>query len=108
MARGTRSQFGCRAFNVKRDTGGADMARLLSASSRGREARNLTRAGAREPVLAVETKLGDDEVGRGLRLLRARFHDCRAWQVHATGAKDYRTREGIRVAPAIELLQTLV
>ncbi len=62
----------------------------------------------RRPVLMVETKLGDDDVARGLHALHRRFPDCAAWQVHATGKKDYRTPDGIRVAPAIELLMTLV
>ena len=56
----------------------------------------------------VEAKLSDHEVERGLRYLKARYPACPAWQIHATGKKDYQTPEGIRVAPAIELLQTLV
>lgn len=31
-----------------------------------------------------------------------------AWQISATGTKDYVSREGIRVAPACEFLATLV
>jgi transcription elongation factor GreB len=31
----------------------------------------------------------------------------KAWQIHATGAKDYQTPDGIRIAPALELLRTL-
>jgi predicted AAA+ superfamily ATPase len=62
----------------------------------------------RRPVLMVEAVLGDDEVARGLRYLKARFPECPAWQVHATGKKDYQTPDGIRVAPALQLLQTLV
>ena len=57
--------------------------------------------------LMVETKLGDDEVGRGLRYLKARFPECAAWQISATGTKDYQTPEGIRVAPGLVLLKTL-
>jgi hypothetical protein len=62
----------------------------------------------RRPVLMVEAKFGDDAVERALHALRARFPDCPAWQVHATGRKDYATPDGIRVAPAVELLRTLV
>jgi hypothetical protein len=35
--------------------------------------------------------------------LRAQFPDCPAWQIHAQGATDYQTAEGIRVAPALTL-----
>ncbi len=47
------------------------------------------------------------DVARGLRYLKARFPKTDAWQVHATGRKDYVTPDGIRVAPALELLKTL-
>jgi hypothetical protein len=62
----------------------------------------------RTPTLLVECKWADDEVDRGLRYLKARFPACPAWQVSATGRKDYITPDGIRVAPAMALLQTLV
>ncbi|MDO8349194.1 MAG: ATP-binding protein [Planctomycetota bacterium] len=62
----------------------------------------------RRPVLLVEAKLGDDEVDRCLRTMRQRFPECPAWQVHAKGTKDYQTPDGIRVAPAVTLLRTLV
>ncbi len=38
----------------------------------------------------------------------ARFPDCDAWQISGAGLKDYETPEGIRVAPALELLRRLV
>lgn len=62
----------------------------------------------RRVLLMVECKLADAEVHRGLRYLKARFPDCPAWQLSATGKKDYVTPEGIRVAPALKLLSTLV
>ena len=43
-----------------------------------------------------------------LRLLKASFPGAEAWQLSAVGRKDYQTREGIRVAPALALLKTLV
>jgi hypothetical protein len=39
--------------------------------------------------------------------MKARFPEADAWQVSATGRKDFVTPEGIRVAPALELLRTL-
>lgn len=60
------------------------------------------------PDLLIEVKLDDAEVGRGLRYLKARFADGKAWQISLRGKKDYVAREGIRVAPAVELLKELV
>ena len=62
----------------------------------------------RSPILLVECKLGDAPLDRSLRYLKARFPDTDAWQISSTGTKDYLTPEGIRVAPAIELLRRLV
>ena len=62
----------------------------------------------RTPRLFVECKWRDTEVDRGLRYLNARFPTCPAWQISAVGTKDYVTADGIRVAPAMRLLPTLV
>ena len=62
----------------------------------------------RKPVLMVECKLAAAAVDPNLRYLKAKFPDCPAWQVHAEGVQDYQTPEGIRAAPAIALLRTLV
>ena len=62
----------------------------------------------RAPILFVECKWPDAEVHGPLRYLKARFPEARAWQIHATGTKDYQTPEGIRVAPAMALLGRLV
>ena len=61
----------------------------------------------RTPLLMVECKLGDADVDPVVRYLKAKFPRCAAWQIHAQGSKDYQTAEGIRVAPAIRLLETL-
>src|SRR5262249_11686690 len=60
------------------------------------------------PQLFVECKWSDAEVDRGLRYLKARFRTCEAWQISATGTKDYVTPDDIRVAPAMQLLPRLV
>ncbi|MEP0774031.1 MAG: ATP-binding protein [Acidobacteriota bacterium] len=62
----------------------------------------------RRPVLLLECKLADSEPDRGLRYLKARFPAAAAWQLSATGRKDFLTPEGIRVAPALTFLTTLV
>jgi len=58
-------------------------------------------------ILMVEAKWNDSDVDRGLRYLKERFKTADAWQVSATGVKDYVTPKGIRVAPSIEPLKTL-
>ena len=72
-----------------------------------REVDFLLVEGAR-PLLAVECKWGDSEIDKGLRYLKARFPGCEAWQIHASGKKNYVSPDGIRVAPAVGLLKTLV
>lgn len=62
----------------------------------------------RKPLLLVECKWDDTEIDKGLRYLKNRFPDAAAWQLSAIGSKDYQTPEGIRVAPALALLTTLV
>jgi predicted AAA+ superfamily ATPase len=62
----------------------------------------------RRPLLLVECKWSDAEVDRSLRYLKQRFPEADAWQLSAVGAKDYRTPDGIRVAPALQLLRSLV
>jgi uncharacterized protein len=60
------------------------------------------------PIRLVECKWSDTEADRGLRYLCAKFPGVDAWQISATGRKDYRTPDGIRVAPATELLASLI
>lgn len=62
----------------------------------------------RRPIRLIECKSGDAPVARELAYLKTRFPACEAWQISAAGRKDYQTPEGIRVCPAITLLQTLV
>jgi predicted AAA+ superfamily ATPase len=62
----------------------------------------------RWPTILVECKWADDEVSKSLRYLKNKFPNAEAWQIHATGKKDYETEEGIRVTPALELFKNLV
>jgi predicted AAA+ superfamily ATPase len=62
---------------------------------------------ARVPKLMVECKWGDAPVDKSLRYLKQRFPDCEAYQLSATGKKDFETPEGIRACPALELLRVL-
>lgn len=60
------------------------------------------------PVRLVECKWSDTDLDGGLRYLHAKFPAAEAWQISAIGRKDFQTPDGIRVAPALELLRTLV
>ncbi|MBI5851097.1 MAG: hypothetical protein HZB39_08730 [Planctomycetes bacterium] len=84
------------------------MHRQQDTQSRDDEFHHLRDTDGRKPVLFVECKLGDDALDKSLRYLSARFPGVDAWQVSLEGKKDHVTPEGIRVAPAIELLRTLV
>ena len=93
--------------HFEQDARGRDLELRYFRDTDGREVDFVVVEG-REPVLLVEAKWGDTEADRSLRYLKARFPKAQAWQVSATGRKDFVTAEGIRVAPALELLGTLV
>ncbi len=61
-----------------------------------------------QPIRCVECKWNDTPPDKGLRYLKTRFPSCDAWQISATGKKDYVNPDGIRVAPALTLLGSLV
>jgi uncharacterized protein len=59
------------------------------------------------PILLLECKWADADIGKGLRYLKARFPKAEAVQISATGKKDYETDTGIRVRPALGFLRNL-
>jgi hypothetical protein len=61
-----------------------------------------------KPVLMVEAKWADTDLDRSLRYLKTRFPESEAWQISATGRRDYVSPEGIRAAPASAFLAGLV
>jgi len=93
--------------HFQQDTAGRDIELRYFRDTDGREVDFVVVEG-RRPLQLVEAKLSDAPVDRGLRYLKARFPACDAWQVSAAGSKDYLSPDGIRVAPAVELLRTLV
>ena len=93
--------------HFRQDTEGRDLDLRYFRDRDGREVDFVVVEG-RRPALLVECKWGDAEVDRGLRYLRRRFPEADAWQVSAVSGRDYRTPDGIRVAPALSLLRTLV
>ncbi len=93
--------------HFRQDVEGLDLELRYFRDVDGREVDFLV-TDRRKPVLMVECKLGDVTVDSSLRYLKAKFPGCAAWQIHAEGTQDYQTPEGIRVAPAVALLETLV
>ena len=59
------------------------------------------------PVSFIECKLTDGGIGGGMRYLKQRFPKVDAWQVAARTTRDYLTREGVRAAPVLRLLEAL-
>lgn len=93
--------------HFKQDTEGLDWELRYFRDVDGREVDFLITEGAR-PLLLVEAKWQDEPVAKGLRYLKLRFPQAEALQIAATGAKDYRSPEGIRVCPALRFLAELV
>ncbi|HYM59683.1 MAG TPA: AAA family ATPase [Thermoanaerobaculia bacterium] len=61
-----------------------------------------------KPLFLVECKWADVAIDKSLRYLKTKFPNAAAWQVSATGTKDYQSSEGIRVTHALTLLETLI
>jgi predicted AAA+ superfamily ATPase len=93
--------------HFRQDTEGLDLELRYFRNPEGREV-DFVVVHRNSPVLMVESKLSDTGVDRSLRYLKRRFPDCPAWQISATGEKDFLTPEGIRVCPALNFLETLV
>lgn len=91
----------------KQDTEGSDLELRYFRDVDGREVDFLI-VDRKKPILAVECKWNDAEVAKGLKYLKARFPDCEAWQITATGQKDFLSGQGIRVAPASKFLGRLI
>lgn len=93
--------------HYRQDTEGLDLDLRYFRDRDGREVDFVVVDGLR-PVLLVECKWKDSQISAGLRTLVERFPGIDAWQVSARGTKDYRSADGIRVAPALRLLSELV
>jgi predicted AAA+ superfamily ATPase len=93
--------------HFEQDARGLDLELRYFRDTDGREV-DFVITDRRRPRLLVECKWGDAVVDRSVRYLKTRFPEAEAWQVSATGKKDYLTPEGIRVSPALALLNRLV
>jgi predicted AAA+ superfamily ATPase len=93
--------------HYRQDTEGRNIELRYFRDTDGREV-DFVVVEAGRPSLLVECKLSDVNVDRGIRYLRGKFPAAAAWQISATGRKDYVTPDGVRVAPATALLRELV
>lgn len=93
--------------HFQQDARGADFELRYFRDVDGREVDFIVTQKKR-PVWAIECKLGDAEIHRGLRYFKERFPSCEAWQISAKGQKDYLSGEDIRVCPALKFLQRLI
>lgn len=92
----------------QRDTQGRAVELRYFRDIDGREVDFVIVEGAGQPVAAVECKLGDEPPAPALKYLKARVPGLVAWQISASGVRDYLSADGIRVAPAVRLLRDLV
>lgn len=91
----------------EQDVAGRDLELRYFRDTDGREVDFVVVEG-RTPIMFVECKWGDQPIDKGLRYLKTRFPDCDAWQIHMNCGKDFQIPEGIRVAPALAPLETLI
>ncbi len=94
-------------MHYRQDEEGSDVALTYFRDIDGRETDFVVEENGAARIL-IEAKLGDAEISKGLKYLKARFPEAEAWQISLNGAKDYLSREGIRVCPAIILLSGLI
>lgn len=93
--------------HFRQDSEGLDLELRYFRDTDGREVDFVVVEG-RRPLLLVECKWSETTPDRSLRYLKTKFPEAEAWQVTASAGKDFQTPEGIRVAPAVELLKALV
>ena len=91
----------------QQDTQGRDVELRYFRDTDGREV-DFVVLDQQRPILCVECKWSDAAADKSLRYFKVRFPECDAWQISATGTRDYVNSDGIRVAPALKLLSTLV
>jgi hypothetical protein len=88
------------------DTEGRDVELRYFRDVDGREVDFVVVEGGR-PTHLIECKWADTPIDRGLRYLKLRFPAAEAWQISATGTRDFVSPEGIRGSPALEFLRRL-
>jgi uncharacterized protein len=91
----------------KQDTEGLDYGLTYFRDSDGREV-DFVVTDRNKPLMLVEAKSSDREISKSLKYLKRKFFEAAAYQISAGGTKDFISKDGIRVMPAVVFLQTLV
>ncbi|MBI4177836.1 ATP-binding protein [bacterium] len=94
--------------HFEQDAKGRDVELTYFRDVDGREVDFVVTERGRPPLQLIECKWSDAPIGKGMHYLKARFPNTEAWQISATGKKNYVTPERIRVCPAIDFLSHLV
>jgi predicted AAA+ superfamily ATPase len=92
--------------HFRQDTEGRDVDLRYFRDVDGREVDFVVVEG-RRPTHLIECKWADAPVDGALRYLKRRFPHAEAWQISATGAKDFVSPDGVRVSNALHLLRSL-
>lgn len=93
--------------HYQQDTEGLDLELRYFRDKDGREVDFIV-VDKHKPILIVECKWGDAEIDKSLKYFKSKFPKTEAWQISAVGRKDFVSKEGIRVAPALALLKDWV
>ncbi|MEA3547015.1 MAG: ATP-binding protein [Thermodesulfobacteriota bacterium] len=93
--------------SFQEDTRGRDIELRYYRDVDGREV-DFVVVEEQKPIIFVECKWSDGPISKGLKYLKIRFPECEAYQLAATGSKDYLSPDNIRVCPALDFLLTLV
>jgi len=92
--------------NFREDTEGYDTELRYFRDNEGREV-DFVLLEDNKPRMFVECKSNDRDVSASLKYLKNKFPEVESWQLSLEGKKSFVTADGIRVAPALELLGTL-
>jgi predicted AAA+ superfamily ATPase len=93
--------------NFIEDTEGRDVELRYFRDVEGREV-DFVITEKDKPILLLECKTSDRDISSSLKYLKTKFPSSRAVQLSHAGKRDYVSREGIEVVPAIKFLQELV
>ena len=93
--------------NYLEDTQGEDIELRYFRDTDGREV-DFVVIKNKQPIHLIECKWSDGELSPSLKYLAAKFPQSSAWQLSATGSKDYSNAHNIRACPARVFLSTLV
>jgi uncharacterized protein len=62
----------------------------------------------RKPIQAIECKLNDGDISKGLKYFKKHFPQCEAWQITAHGIKEYVNLNNIHISPARKFLKGFI